>query len=235
MMQDEHASEEQPAEQPPETGAEAGATNEQSGTEAGATSGVAGSTSDPAGAGGATSEQAPAEAQPDLAAELAREREKATDYMNRWLRAQADFANYRRRAEQEREQQQKGAMVPFFLEILKVLDNYQRAFETLPAELREFSWVQGVMLTYGYLENLLHYYDVKPMETRIGDLFDPNRHQAVTHEETDEHPDGTITAEYQRGYIYQERVLRPALVRVARPKAAASPPTEEAPAEQATS
>ncbi len=217
MTQDEYASEEQQTEQhSPPTGAEAG------------------STSNPAGAGGAISEQAPAEAS-DLAAELAREREKATDYMNRWMRAQADFANYRRRVEQEREQQQKSAMVPFFLEILKVLDNYQRAFETLPVELREFSWVQGVMLTYGYLENLLHFYEVKPMETRIGDLFDPARHQAVTHEETDAHPDGAITAEYQRGYIYQERVLRPALVRVARPKAAAAPPAEEPAAEQATS
>jgi molecular chaperone GrpE len=175
-----------------------------------------------------------AAAPPDLAAELAREREKATDYMNRWMRAQADFANYRRRVEQEREQQQKSAMVPLFLEVLKVLDNYQRAFETLPLELREFSWVQGVMLTYGYLENLLHLYGVTPIETRIGDPFDPTRHQAVTHEETDAHPDGTITAEYQRGYIYQERVLRPALVRVARPKAAAPPP-EEAAAEQASS
>jgi molecular chaperone GrpE len=228
MTQDEHASEEQQAEQPPETGtpirggaAEAGATSEQpspqTDAEAGATNGE------------------PAEEQSDLAVELAQEREKATEYMNRWMRAQADFANYRRRAEQEREQQQKGAMVPFFLEILKVLDNYQRAFETLPVELREFSWVQGVMLTYDYLGKLLHFYDVKPMETRIGDLFDPARHQAVTHEETDAHPDGAITAEYQRGYIYQERVLRPALVRVARPKAAAEPPAEEAAAEQATS
>jgi molecular chaperone GrpE len=190
----------------------------------------------PAGAEAAPAqpEQVEAPAEPDLAAELAREREKASDYMNRWVRAQADFANYKRRAEQEREQQQKAALVPFFLEILKTLDNYQRAFETLPAELREFSWVQGVMLTYGYLENLLHVYGVTPIETRVGDLFDPTRHQAVTHEESDAHPDGAITAEYQRGYVYQERVLRPALVRVARPKAPA-PPAQEAAAEQPTS
>jgi molecular chaperone GrpE len=224
-MQDERVSEEQQNEQPPQSGAavppleETGGTGEQpktqSGTEAGATS-------------------EPAAAAPDLAAELAREREKATDYMNRWMRAQADFANYKRRVEQEREQQQKSAMVPLFLEILKVLDNYQRAFESLPVELREFSWVQGVMLTYGYLENLLHLYGIKPIETRVGDLFDPNRHQAVTHEETDEHPDGAITAEYQRGYTYQERVLRPSLVRVARPKTSQTA-AQEAATEQASS
>lgn len=155
--------------------------------------------------------------------------------MNRWMRAQADFSNYKRRVEQEREQQQKSALVPFFLEILKVLDNYQRAFGTLPVELREFSWVQGVMLTYGYLENLLYLYGVKPIETRVGDLFDPARHQAVTHEETDAHPDGAITAEYQRGYLYQERVLRPALVRVARPKTSQQAQAQEAATEPASS
>ncbi len=222
-MQDERASKDQQNEQPPQKDMEAGSTGAPGGASGAAPGTVAGATSEPA------------EARPDLAAELAREREKATDYMNRWMRAQADFANFRRRVEQEREQQQKNALVPFFLEILKVLDNYQRAFETLPVELREFSWVQGVMLTYGYLENLLHLYGVQPIETRIGEPFDPARHQAVTHEETDAHPDGAITAEYQRGYLYQERVLRPALVRVARPKTSQQAPAQEAAPEPASS
>src|SRR5690242_5608642 len=69
---------------------------------------------------------APQEAAPDLAAELAREREKATDYMNRWQRAQADLSNYKRRADQEREQLQKYGAFPLYLELLKMLDNFQR-------------------------------------------------------------------------------------------------------------
>jgi molecular chaperone GrpE len=162
------------------------------------------------------------EAAPDLAAELAREREKATDYMQRWQRAQADLSNYKRRAEQEREQLQKYGAFPLYLELLKMLDNFQRAFETLPTELREFSWVQGVALSYMQLESMLRMNGVTPFETKAGEPFDPAVHEAVTHEETDAYPDGTITAEYQRGYKLYERVLRPALVRVAKAKSLAT-------------
>jgi molecular chaperone GrpE len=164
----------------------------------------------------------------NLAAEVEREREKATDYMNRWQRAQADLANYKRRAEQEREHERKFALGPLFLELLKMQDNFQRAFETLPVELREFSWVQGVALTYAHLDGLLRLYGVTSIETKPGQPFDPAAHEAVTHEETDAYPDGTITAEYQRGYQLHDRVLRPALVRVAKARSAA-PQQEEQP------
>ena len=158
------------------------------------------------------------EAPPDQAAELAREREKATDYMQRWHRAQADLANYKRRAEQERDQVQKYGAYPLFLELLKMLDNFQRAFDTLPTELREFSWVQGVALSYMQVEGLLRLHGVTPLETKAGQPFDPAIHEAVTHEETNAYPDGTVTAEYQRGYKLHDRVLRAALVRVAKAK-----------------
>jgi len=171
-----------------------------------------------------------------LASELEREREKATDYMNRWQRAQADLANYKRRVEQEREQDRKYGPYPLFLELLKIQDNFQRAFETLPVELREFSWVQGVALTYAHLDGLLRLHGVTPFETEPGQPFDPAAHEAVTHEETDAYADGAITAEYQRGYKLHERVLRPALVRVAKPKAAgtAAQPEQEQEAPQAS-
>lgn len=165
---------------------------------------------------------APQEAAPDLAAELAREREKATDYMQRWQRAQADLSNYKRRADQEREQLQKYGALPLYREILMMLDNFQRAFDTLPVELREFSWVQGVALSYLQLESMLRMNGVTPLEIKPGEPFDPAFHEAVTHEETDAYPDGTITAEYQRGYKIYERVLRPALVRVAKAKSLAT-------------
>jgi molecular chaperone GrpE len=156
----------------------------------------------------------------NLAAELEREREKATDYMNRWQRAQADLANYKRRVEQEREQDRKYGAYPLLLELLKMQDNFQRAFTTLPVELREFSWVQGVALNFAHLDGLLRLHGVTPIETKPGQPFDPAVHQAVTHEETDAYPDGAITAEYQQGYRLHDRVLRPALVRVAKAKSA---------------
>ena len=172
-------------------------------------------------------EQAAQPATPDLAAELQRERDKANDYMNRWQRAQADLSNYKRRAEQEREQDRKYALTQLFLELLKIQDNFHRAFDTLPVELREFSWVQGVALTYANLDGLLRMFGVAPFETKLGEPFDPASHEAVTHEETDAHPDGSITAEYQRGYHIYDRVLRPALVRVAKAKSAEPTKQEE--------
>lgn len=175
----------------------------------------------------ATEKPEAARAAPDLTAELEREREKASDYMNRWQRAQADLANYKRRAEQEREQERKYALAPLFLELLKIQDNFHRAFDTLPVELREFSWVQGVALTYAHLDGLLRLYGVSPLETKPGQPFDPAMHEAVTHEETDAYPDGTITTEYQRGYQLHDRVLRPALVRVAKAKSAGPTRQEE--------
>jgi molecular chaperone GrpE len=174
----------------------------------------------------APEEPAAKQATPDLTAELEREREKASDYMNRWQRAQADLANYKRRAEQERDQERKYALAPLFLELLKIQDNFHRAFDTLPVELREFSWVQGVALTYAHLDGLLRLYGVTPFETKPGERFDPAKHEAVTHEETDAYPDGAITTEYQSGYYLHDRVLRPALVRVAKPKSAESSTSE---------
>src|SRR5579862_8492340 len=159
----------------------------------------------------ASAEQPTQQATPDLAAELERERAQATDYMNRWQRALADLSNYKRRAEQEREQERKYAAAAIFLELLKMQDNFYRAFETLPVELREFSWVQGVALTYAQLDSLLQLYGVTPIQTKPGQPFDPAQHEAVTHEETDAYPDGAITGEYQRGYHIHDRVLRPAL------------------------
>src|ERR1051326_6377180 len=169
-----------------------------------------------------SAEQATPPATSDLAAELEREREKASDYMNRWQRAQADLANFKRRVEQERDQERKYALAPLFLELLKIQDNFHRAFDTLQVELREFSWVQGVALTYAHIDGVLRLYGVTPFETEPGQSFDPARHEAVTHEETDAYPDGAITTEYQRGYHLHDRVLRPALVRVAKAKSAAS-------------
>src|SRR5262249_7520554 len=159
---------------------------------------------------------APAEAPvpqptPDLAAELEKEREKATDYIQRWQRAQADLSNYKRRVEQERDQERKYGAYPPLLELLKMQENFQPALETLPVELREFSWVQGVALNFINLDGLLRLHGVTPMEIKPGQQFDPAFHEAVTHEETDAYPDGAITTEYQRGYLLHERVLRPAL------------------------
>src|SRR5262249_9036245 len=134
-----------------------------------ATNGSEQSEAQPKNESAAGAQEAPAQqTTPDLTGELERERDKATDYMNRWQRAQADLANYRRRAEQEREQERNYALAPLLLELLKIQDNFHRAFDTLPVELREFSWVQGVALTYAHIDGLLRLYGVSPIETKVG-------------------------------------------------------------------
>jgi len=151
----------------------------------------------------------------ELEQELARERDKATEYMHNWRRAEADFANFRRRTRQEQEAQAKYASADLFYELLSVLDNFTRAFQTLPSSLREFTWINGIALTELQLRGTLQRYGVTAIETR-GKTFDPREHQAVVYEETDEAPENTILEEIQAGYKLHDRVLRPAMVKVAR-------------------
>jgi molecular chaperone GrpE len=160
----------------------------------------------------------------ELERELAYERDKATEYMHNWQRAQADFANFRRRSKQEQEALAKYAGMDLFYELLAVLDNFGRAFQTLPSALREFTWINGIALTELQLRSTLQRHGVTQIEAR-GKEFNPLEHQAVAYAETDEVPENTVLEEIQHGYKLHDRVLRPALVKVARAKSA-TPPSE---------
>jgi molecular chaperone GrpE len=94
-----------------------------------------------------------------------------------------------------------------------VLDDFDRALDTVPADAHE-SWVDGVRLVERKLRGVLENEGVSPIEA-VGQAFDPTVHEAVVHEETVDHPDNLVIGELQRGYRLYDRVLRPALVRVA--------------------
>jgi molecular chaperone GrpE len=153
----------------------------------------------------------------ELERELAAERERATDYMQRWQRSQADHANSRRRAQQE--QEQLGAMV--FAQtsalLLPALDSLERAFRTLPESLHHLSWIDGIALVEMQLRRTLEAQGVTPFEPKAGEPLDPARHQPIAQTETANHPEGAIVEVVQRGYELRGQVLRPALVSVARP------------------
>jgi molecular chaperone GrpE len=145
------------------------------------------------------------------------------------LRTAADFANYRRRTEQDREQNLGLANEALLSKLLVVVDDFDRAITQMPAELRDVPWVQGVAAIDRKLRLLLDSEGLTPIEA-TGKPFDPHEHEAIVQEETNKVPEGTVTAELQRGYRLRDRVLRPALVAVAKSpsqKTAANGESEE--------
>ncbi|MGO8947670.1 MAG: nucleotide exchange factor GrpE [Ktedonobacterales bacterium] len=157
----------------------------------------------------------------ELEQKLARESEQATDYMNRYQRIQADFANFKRRAQQEQEQQNLLLAAQVITLFLPALDSFERAFATLPPSLRGYSWIDGISLVLMEMQHALHAYGVQPIEVQLGQAFDPSRHESVGEVETSEYPEGHIAVILQSGYEVQGRTLRPTLVQVARSPAAA--------------
>ncbi len=150
-----------------------------------------------------------------LEKELAEEREKATDYMNRAMRVQADASNMRKRLQQDFARAMQDALKSVVYEQLAVLDSFDRAFATLPAEFRHFSWIEGMSMIQSQLYSILYQAGIRPIEA-MGKKFNPIEHEAVAFEETSDQPEDTVTAELQRGYKLQDQVLRPTLVKIAR-------------------
>ena len=160
----------------------------------------------------------------DLARELDRERDQATDYMRRWHTAQADFANYKRRAQQDQEQRDRLLAAQALAPTLNALDSLERAFLALPATLRGFTWIEGIALVELQLRRALELQGIRLIETEPGQSFDPTRHEPIGEVETDEVDEGAIAVVAQRGYESQGMLIRPALVQLARKPAAQPAP-----------
>ncbi len=152
-----------------------------------------------------------------LRQELGEAKAQAAEYLDGWQRARAEFANYKKRNEQERQELFKLANSTLITRLLPIFDDFERAFQTLPRNLLSLTWIDGVALIYRRLQAILDGEGLTPMETE-GQSFDPLVHEAVTYEESAEHQEGQIIGEVQRGYKLGDRVLRPALVRVAKGK-----------------
>lgn len=150
-----------------------------------------------------------------LEKELAEEREKTTDYMNRAMRAQADASNIRKRLQQDLARALNNTLKSVVYEQLAVLDSFDRAFTALPEEFGHFTWVEGIGMIQSQLFSILLRAGVTPIEAN-GKKFNPLEHEAVAYEETSEYPEDTVTAELQRGYKLNDQVLRPTLVKIAR-------------------
>jgi molecular chaperone GrpE len=149
-----------------------------------------------------------------LRADLEKAQAQAAEYLDGWQRSRAEFANYKKRVEAEREEVRRASNEALLLRLLPVVDDFERAFQKIPQEWAASPWVSGISMILRKLQALLESQGVAPIQA-AGQPFDPQQHEAVLLEETAEHPDGTVIAEIQRGYRLGERVLRPAQVRVA--------------------
>ena len=148
-----------------------------------------------------------------LQRELDEVREQSEEYLHNWQRTAADFANYKRRTDEERNAVGDFGKAVLITKLLGVLDDFDRALESVPEEAHE-GWVEGIRLVERKLRGVLESEGVTQIEA-LGQPFDPNLHEAVVYEETTEYPDNLVTAELQRGYRLRDRVIRPALVKVA--------------------
>jgi len=139
---------------------------------------------------------------------------KAEEYLDGWQRARADFANYKKRVLRENadiRQMARGEVIKLYLDIA---DDLGRALQEKPESGEEGTWADGIEIIFQKLRSRLEAEGIKPMNP-LGEEFDPNIHEALMKEESDEYESGQIIEVMQEGYWIGEKVLRPALVRVA--------------------
>jgi molecular chaperone GrpE len=147
----------------------------------------------------------------DPLAELRRERDELHD---RWVRKTAEFDNYRKRIERERREHADHAVVDLLQSLLTVVDDLDRAL-TVEAGPEAEGYRKGVELIYAKLHDVLKRHGVRPIDA-MGTDFDPNIHEAVMHEESPDHRDGEVIGELRKGYMLGDKLLRPAMVKVAK-------------------
>ena len=150
------------------------------------------------------------ETNPDLEKILAETKQKADDYLDNWKRAHADFQNYKRHAEQDRLEMGVYANSQLILTLLPVLDDFERAVDSLTPKLAKLDWVHGIRLVESKLRKTLEAQGVSPIKA-VGEAFDPNLHEAVMHVKGE---DGKVVQELQKGYRLHDKIIRPSKVAV---------------------
>ena len=133
---------------------------------------------------------------------------------DRYLRLAADFENYKKRTRQEQLDTIQHASSELISRLLPVLDDLRNALDHKPAGVDQ-QWARGIELGVRKLEEGMAAHGLEPIKS-VGVAFDPKYHEAIGHEESDEHPEDTVVSELRRGYRIRDRVVRPSLVRVSR-------------------
>jgi molecular chaperone GrpE len=157
----------------------------------------------------------PEAADRDALAERYRElEERVRQAEDRALRVAADADNFKKRVERDKQESIRYGNERLIAELLPVIDNLERALEHAPGDCHQDGLIQGVKMTLKRFHDTLAKFGCTPIDAE-GKIFDPNFHEAVYREETQEHPNNTIVRELQTGYVLNDRLLRPAMVVVA--------------------
>jgi molecular chaperone GrpE len=139
---------------------------------------------------------------------------QADENLDGWQRARAEFSNYKKRIEREKKEERARITGEIACKYLGVLDDIERALKDIPEGSDQGSWVEGIDLIHRKMKNILESEGVELISAE-GEMFDPNFHEAIAQEESEDHDEGEILEVIQQGYKIGDRVLRPAVVRVA--------------------
>lgn len=153
------------------------------------------------------------EVQADIEAEP--QRDLASEYLDALQRERASFLNYKRRAEQDREDAAYRASANVLKKLLGVVDDFERAVAHMPEEAKSTAWVEGILAIHRKLNAVLESEGLEMIES-LGQPFDPNLHEAVAFDDTGDGHQDTVAEVYANGYKVRDRVLRPAMVKVSR-------------------
>ncbi len=151
----------------------------------------------------------------ELENQVSAENAKVAEYFDGWQRERADFINYKKRIELNQVQAQQNTLATMTRKYLAVMDDLERALKNKPTSGEGLAWSEGIELIYKKLQGILESDGVKEIAAD-GAMFDPNFHEALTHEDSPAHESGQIIEVIQKGYLIGDRVIRPSLVRVAR-------------------
>ena len=146
---------------------------------------------------------------------LEQAKKQAAEFFEGWQRERADFNNYKRRIERDQVQLTQSTAGNIMKKYLPPLDDMERALKTRPVGSDGAAWADGIELIYQKLRSILESEGLQSI-AKEADEFDPMRHEAISHEDSPDHESGQIIEVVQQGYTIGDRVLRPALVRVAR-------------------
>jgi molecular chaperone GrpE len=160
-----------------------------------------------------TPELAPSEIM--LQHDLDQAKQQAQEYLEGWQRARAEFANYKKRVTRDQEEARNRIAADTLTKYLGVLDDLERALKERPEDGDAAAWAEGIELIYRKMFGVLETEGVEVIDAD-GQHFDPTMHEAISHDESEDHEEGDVIEVVQPGYRLGERVLRPAMVRVAK-------------------
>jgi len=140
---------------------------------------------------------------------------QAQQYLEGWQRERAEFANYKRRMEQQQKESYANATADVLKKVIPIIDDFDRALANIPDDLSNSSWVSGTAMIQRKLNKVLDDFGVSVVDPQ-GEVFDPNLHEAVIMEDSDSVESGHVIEVMQKGYAQSDHLIRPALVKVAR-------------------